>query len=389
VDPLRELSDPFALRVRALRWNISDEIIAPRALKEALVDMVAVAHFCEELTESRLAGARRALRMSWEQSEEERARLSGSDRECVERLYYLYQAFPLSPAPFSMWRAPDAEAFLVLQQSPGLLEPPLGQEYPEPTRELLSLARERISTWGRIGARGDQDQPAAEPERFSPFFEAVFQREQAPAHIERRARAVLRDLLEGMRREANELRGAERRNFNPVRLFETLHRYLTVDAGVSEAVQPSVVAGLATGYFDCDVHTFVVIELGKQLGLPIDALYVLDPTGEQQIGHCLPVAVLREVQGVRYVPFEMRKPIHRTPEGLEKRVYDNFSQMIERINRLAGQQLLGPGAIVCRLTDSAKVELLQPYGEQREVSIPSSQIRVLYRASPSAVLEEK
>lgn len=380
VDPLSELFDPQALEARARRWSVQEERLLPRSLRDMVVDTVAVVHFSGDLSAEKLSDVRKALLKAWEHSAEERAELGPHERDYVENLFHLYQAFPLSPAPFSMWRAPDAEAFLSLHDNPERLEPPIGREYPEWTRALLSLARERVVTWGKLGTPAVQEghELAGAPrERFSPFFEAIFAREQAPEHVEQRARAVLKDLLEGMRAEATKLREAEGRNLDPTRLFETLHRYLTTQAGVQEGVQPSVVAGLATGYFDCDVYTFVVIELGRQLGLPIDALYVLDPESEHQIGHCLPVAVLRADRGVRYVPFEMREPIHRGPDGSEQRVYENFSQMIERINRLAGEEILGPGAVVCRLTDAAKVELLQPYGQQQPVSIESSQVRGL------------
>ncbi len=373
------LQDTAALRARAASWcPQSAEQLSQISAREHILNAVAVSHFRPNKSESDLESLRQGLVM---------AGMTPVDR--YERsLIDLYSVLPEVPFGFGMVFGPDPVRLITIKNSlqESSRDSVLASDrfYPLETRVL----GDRLDKMLR-GVKSERELQEAEAIfsnfKASPLFEAIFTREAAPTEVERRARVALAQIVTEMTKELRELGGVGgRSSVSAEQLFPAMRNYLCQSFGVTDAVQPSIVAGLATKLFDCDVYTLVACEFGKQVGLPIEAIYLFDPSKSQPVGHCLPTALLRSGNQTRYVAYEMREPIERLPDGTERRLYRGFEEMKTRVNTLAGEELLGGSTIACLLTDRGKVMLVNPYGTREMISLSSSDMRILFGSVANA-----
>lgn len=362
------LTDDVRLQARAAAIQIDvTGLDVHREVQELLCDVVALLHYRSDL--------------SAQQIELLRDNLLAVRERCVDpyerSLLELYLLLPEAPAFYGMKYAPDAEQLVYLSDNASLLDLVPSRQYRADTLALRAAALQYLA---RMPQRKEHNPTSLESTFVpSPFFEAVFAREGAPAAVETHARAALATIMVEMKRTLEELAAAHGGRLDPVLMFTELHRYLKSERGVTDGVQASVVAGLATNVFDCDVYTHLLVELGRHMGLPIEAIYLLDPSQPKGIGHCMPAAVIRQGGRERYIAFEMREPIEQLPDGSERRLYHNYDEMVARINRLAGEEVLSRATLVLRLTDEGKIKLLHPYGTFQPVELTRGEIKILHR----------
>ncbi len=364
------MQNDVELHARATTWRArSAEELAQLSAEDHILNAVAAFHFKSDLSSNDYRSIRQGLEI---------AKLAATD-SYSQSLIELYSILPVVPFGHGMFFAPDAALLVDLKRSgrTELLEP--DKFYRPETKELGEKLRTLLQDLPSDAELLDTSKKFADFKP-SPLFEAIFAREGAPPELEKRARVALAQIISEMKTEISILNANSKIGMSHVEVLATLHRYLKEKFKVTDAAQPSIVAGLTTKTFDCDVYTLVMCEFGRQTKMSIDAAYIIDPTKPTGIQHTAPIFVVRQNGQLRYIAFETREPIEKLPDGGERRLYKSFAEIRDRVNKLANEEIFGPKTILCILTDEVKCKLLPPYGATTScVDLSSKDVKVIWR----------
>lgn len=275
--------------------------------------------------------------------------LSRSDDPYLRSVANCYSILPTRHVIASIYDSPDTNRLLDAKKREADFALIPGAKYPEEVLNVHAQLMQFLSvipTEAEIAARTER----AKNYKPSVFMEKLLEIEgrNVPHELVERAKAEMATIIVGVNKAlADKFRAQDRRPLTPEQVMQTVFDYLESNFRCCQGNQEYLIDGLASHVFDCDIYTLVYCEIGEQLRLPIVPMMLVDRE-KGGIAHLMPAFIYKEVPllsltgrpETRVLLFEPREPIETSPDGSKRRVYRNDDEPRERINRLAGEEII-------------------------------------------------
>jgi hypothetical protein len=253
----------------------------------------------------------------------------------------LYQILPTEQATPELVRAPDCIALFRAKYGSAAISPVTGAVYPPETRKFFSELQSILDMLPNQEA-AQLLQARGERARFSELTEKTFEKEGEglPKEIVLQARGELDQIVSDLGAKLDRLSDLQLPR-SPERVLSLIYNHINSVYRCRDYEQHYLLDGLATHTFDCDIYAKVFCEVGHRHGMPIRALYIVGEDHGRVIGHCMPCIAVKSGAGKNLFIFETRSAIERLPGGAERRMYKSLDEIRERINKIAGREVIG------------------------------------------------